>query len=397
MHSIDRCESREDSLIAFCFSSMSSKIDLTGEIGEGFMFLRLAPDLNEEEVSSKHHTLATETKNIPSDGFLRFIDGRLCIREDNGTFVQLLLATVVSVNGKRYAVLPGKTKFERSLEASHFRLAIAEAEFLGGGLVTMWTPLQVAYSFDFFTKVLFKKIRHFFSYGVVLENGGAIEEDGVIQCGPDEDRKDTVWCCVETPLREFSTERRAVSAVMGSIEDLFFQPQQDGLSLNLSPHYTAHYSRSGDQSLRKTMTVSVIQESCIVRCGKYVGPSLEGSDGYCGPDNGPACPSCVEKQSSIGKKFSMQVTVSNTGPRTNVFIKVGKVPSPDVGEASGKRQREEATRGTCVICMDAPSTHAATPCGHRCLCVGCSSSFRAGSNCPMCRKKVDGWLQIYDA
>ncbi len=394
MHSIDRCESREDSLIAFCFSSMSKPIKPTGGIGEGRMFLKVVQDLNEEEVSSKRHTLATETKNIPSDGFLRFIDGRLCIREDNGTFVQLLLATVVSVNGKRYAVLPGRSKFERSLEASHFRLAIAEAEFLGGGLVTMWTPLQKAYSFDFFTKVLFKKIRQLFTYGVVLRCSGAFEEDGVIQCGPDEDRKDTVWCCVETP---FFTECPADNAVMGLIQDLFFRPQQDGLSLNLSPHYAADYSRSGDESLRNTMEVGVVKESCIVRCGKYVGPSLQGSDGYCGPDNGPACPSCVEKQSRIGKKFSVQVTVNNTGPRTNVFIKVSKVPSPDVGEASGKRQREEATGGTCVICIDAPSTHAATPCGHRCLCVGCSSSFRAGSNCPICRKKVDGWLHIYDA
>ena len=225
------------------------------------MFLKVVQDLNEEEVSSKRHTLATEIKNIPSDGFLRFIDGRLCIREDDGTFVQLLLATVVSVNGKRYAVMPGRSTFEHSLEASHFRLAIAEAEYFGEGLVTTWTPLQNAYSLGFFRVVLCKKLRQLFTYGEVLRCGGAFEEDGVIQCGPDEDRKDTIWCCVETP---FFTECPADHAVMGSIEDLFFQPQEQGLSLNLSLDYTARYSRSGDQSLRKTMTVSVIKESCIV-------------------------------------------------------------------------------------------------------------------------------------
>jgi hypothetical protein len=31
----------------------------------------------------------------------------------------------------------------------------------------------------------------------------------------------------------------------------------------------------------------------------------------------------------------------------------------------------------CVICMDAPRVMAFVPCGHRCLCVGCSASFVA--------------------
>ncbi len=264
MHSIDRCESREDSLIAFCFSSMRDAIDLTREIGEGFMFMSLVIVLSIKEMVSRHHTFAIRAEDVPNNGHIRLQNGGVWVRDEDGTFVQLELATVVSVNGKRYAVLPGNSNFERSLEASHFRLAIAEAEFLGGRLVTMWTPLQEAYSFDFFTKVLFKKIRHFFSYGVVLGYGGAVEEDGVLQCRRDKYRKDTIWCCVETPSREFSTERRAVNAVMGSIEDLFFQPQQDGLSLNLSPHYTVLYSMSGKHSSRKTMQVEVIKESCIV-------------------------------------------------------------------------------------------------------------------------------------
>lgn len=51
----------------------------------------------------------------------------------------------------------------------------------------------------------------------------------------------------------------------------------------------------------------------------------------------------------------------------------------------------------CVICCDAPTTHAITPCGHKCLCKACAQEVtrRAVSQCPVCRVAVSSVLQIY--
>jgi hypothetical protein len=50
---------------------------------------------------------------------------------------------------------------------------------------------------------------------------------------------------------------------------------------------------------------------------------------------------------------------------------------------------------SCVICMEEPKVMVCVPCGHRCMCTGCShdltsktSSSSHGRCCPLCRKKV---------
>ena len=62
----------------------------------------------------------------------------------------------------------------------------------------------------------------------------------------------------------------------------------------------------------------------------------------------------------------------------------------------------------CVVCMDGPKTHALFPCGHKCLCQGCSRLYgtngagarqhhqRQQHTCPMCRSPVERVQQIYD-
>jgi hypothetical protein len=52
--------------------------------------------------------------------------------------------------------------------------------------------------------------------------------------------------------------------------------------------------------------------------------------------------------------------------------------------------------GTCVACMTSPSTHAFVPCGHFCMCDGCSSkSMEMGANCPMCREPVHQVMKVF--
>jgi hypothetical protein len=52
--------------------------------------------------------------------------------------------------------------------------------------------------------------------------------------------------------------------------------------------------------------------------------------------------------------------------------------------------------GTCIACMTKPSTHAFVPCGHFCMCDGCSSkSMDIGAHCPMCRESVQLVMKVF--
>ena len=59
------------------------------------------------------------------------------------------------------------------------------------------------------------------------------------------------------------------------------------------------------------------------------------------------------------------------------------------------RLEEEAKE--CVSCMDRPKTNALIPCGHKCLCEGCSQGFMARRDpCLMCRGPPDGCIRVFD-
>jgi len=53
---------------------------------------------------------------------------------------------------------------------------------------------------------------------------------------------------------------------------------------------------------------------------------------------------------------------------------------------------EESDEDLCDICMDAEPTHAFVPCGHRCVCEGCSGKFR---ECPICRQRIQSVIKIF--
>ncbi len=46
----------------------------------------------------------------------------------------------------------------------------------------------------------------------------------------------------------------------------------------------------------------------------------------------------------------------------------------------------------CIICMDATSTHAFVPCGHKCSCEECASKLHT---CPICRAAIERVIKIY--
>lgn len=49
----------------------------------------------------------------------------------------------------------------------------------------------------------------------------------------------------------------------------------------------------------------------------------------------------------------------------------------------------------CVICMDAPVTHALIPCGHLCLCGDDATRLGVGRGCPLCKTPIERSVRIY--
>ena len=55
-----------------------------------------------------------------------------------------------------------------------------------------------------------------------------------------------------------------------------------------------------------------------------------------------------------------------------------------------------ATALECVVCMTRERTVACVPCGHKCLCDECGKEDIVGSSCPLCRKPVAIFMQVFE-
>jgi len=53
-----------------------------------------------------------------------------------------------------------------------------------------------------------------------------------------------------------------------------------------------------------------------------------------------------------------------------------------------EKKEPENSSATCVICLDNEVNHIVIPCGHCCLCEGCSDIKALKSKCPICRKEI---------
>ena len=73
------------------------------------------------------------------------------------------------------------------------------------------------------------------------------------------------------------------------------------------------------------------------------------------------------------------------------FVSLPLLPSKNTGAAM-RKPHDDGTE--CQICMSAPATHAAIPCGHRVMCMECHSSTQL-SDCPVCRAAVSSFIRIF--
>jgi len=74
--------------------------------------------------------------------------------------------------------------------------------------------------------------------------------------------------------------------------------------------------------------------------------------------------------------------------------------SAAVGPGSGAADDKDDDDSVCIICMAEPRSHAFIPCGHRCVCAGCSAGIlaaerKASAACPICRAPAGGAIQIF--
>ncbi len=55
-------------------------------------------------------------------------------------------------------------------------------------------------------------------------------------------------------------------------------------------------------------------------------------------------------------------------------------------------------QATCCVCLqDSRPITAADPCGHVCVCEGCSRQFARGAPCPLCRQPVSKYITLFSA
>jgi len=74
-------------------------------------------------------------------------------------------------------------------------------------------------------------------------------------------------------------------------------------------------------------------------------------------------------------------------------------PDKEIPENKEKTEDKEPGNGendssVCVICFSEQRTHILLPCGHYCLCQGCSKELQ---ECPICRVPVTSIHQVFQA
>ena len=75
---------------------------------------------------------------------------------------------------------------------------------------------------------------------------------------------------------------------------------------------------------------------------------------------------------------------------------------PRTSESPARAEQSEpsamaSAEDECVVCMEAPPTHASVPCGHRCICAGCVSRAGLELQCPICRASVQMFMRVFCA
>jgi len=95
-------------------------------------------------------------------------------------------------------------------------------------------------------------------------------------------------------------------------------------------------------------------------------------------------------------RFVVEAVNAGKDPRMQKKTKHYKQMAAPLSSAPQRVMQEEET-DECVICMEAPRSHAMVPCGHRCVCADCVPNvFQDPPRCPVCRTEVSSCMQIFN-
>jgi len=110
-------------------------------------------------------------------------------------------------------------------------------------------------------------------------------------------------------------------------------------------------------------------------CGRFIGNSLAGSDGYCGPTSGPQCSPCIVLQEQLQKQSAAAVKQP---------LPPGEPEVTDPGSIESKLQ--------CKICFDGEVNCVFVPCGHTACCYSCAAPMKS---CPFCRNPIGSIVKMF--
>ena len=65
------------------------------------------------------------------------------------------------------------------------------------------------------------------------------------------------------------------------------------------------------------------------------------------------------------------------------------------GEEIAAKEAQDLDSNQCILCMENPKNIVAIPCGHIAVCQQCST--RSPTTCSICRRKVQSWVQVFNA
>ena len=282
------------------------------------------------------------------------------------------------------------------LSKEAFARAIAEARHLKKEVV-FWHPQGHEYDFSMFHDVLKKQMQDKVAHGSFVSKVC----EGEVEMSPKFDSFGILF-------RNGSLiPNRACKSAMGTVEAVLFSPNE---GLNLHPKFTVLSTKITNTCIRREYQVSGAKsQGNIFYCGHWIGDSLTGSDGFCGPDNGPACPACCSKrQKHVSECWKVNLNINSWTEKTMVVISMTPVVDPSEesadssqadtcsgGAGSSAQKRPRETDNDCCVCMEKEKTHAAVPCGHKCVCEACSKALGRGSKCPICRKEASSWMHVF--
>eukprot|EP00906_Rhabdomonas_costata_P001501 RCo002497 len=129
-------------------------------------------------------------------------------------------------------------------------------------------------------------------------------------------------------------------------------------------------------------------------CGIFIGVArLPHSDGFCGPTNGPQCEDCrayrPRESSARVSEDKVDPSLSETqNPKPKPQLEPKAHPESDPDSSSS------TTMGPCVVCCDLPVKVVFDPCGHLCCCLTCAEDVRSGG-CPICRSEIKRVIKVF--